>query len=177
MAVTATRLLVGARDVQVDAVYVGGLSGGVQLLYAAELFKHKVDQHLGTVAVDKIDEEIRIKFTMSEATLENLRIAMAQPSWALSTAATDILNIGSQRILPAAHSVIITGKAPGTDQTRTITIPKAIVEEGGTHAYTKDGRTEYEVTMLCLVDTTKAEGFQVLSIADSDAVFAFSVSA
>ncbi len=176
MAVTATNLLVGARDITIDGANIGALVGGVELLYASEKFLHKVDQKLGILAVDKIDEEIRVRFRMAEATLENLRIAMAQPSWALSSAdpAGPTLNIGSQRAMPTAHAVVITGKAPGaTDKTRTITIGKAVIEEGGTHAYTKDGRTEYEVTMICLVDTSKAEGFQVLSICDSDSAFSF----
>lgn len=176
MAITATNILVGARDIEIDSVNIGALEGGVQMLYERENVLHRVDQRMGVIAVDKIDETIRCKFTMKEATLENLRIAMSQPSYQLSTAgAKTTLNFGSQRNLPAGHAVTISGKAPGSDKTRTIYLRKCIVEEGGTHAYTKDKATVYEVTLICLVDSTQGEGYQVGYYEDDAGAFSFDV--
>jgi len=173
--VTATNLIVGARDLTVDSVNIGALVGGVEVLYESEKFLHRVDQHMGVLAIDKIDETVRVRVRMGESTLENLRIAMGQPSWALSQA-TSLLHIGSETNVPQ-HALVITGKAPGaTDKTRTITIPKAVVEEGGTHSYTKDGRTEYEVTFMCLVNSSLDAGWQIMTIQDSAGKFAFSTS-
>jgi len=176
MAITATNILVGARDIEIDSVNIGALEGGVQMTYERENVLHRIDQRMGVIAVDKIEETIRCKFTMKEATLENLRIAMSQPSYQLSTSGTKTtLNFGSQRNLPSAHAVTITGKAPGTDKTRTLYLRKAIVEEGGTHSYAKDNATTYEVTLICLVDTSEGEGFQVGYYEDDAGAFSFDV--
>jgi|GEM_PF-5765508 len=176
MAITATNILVGERDIEIDGVNIGALEGGVQMLYERENVLHRVDQRMGIIGVDKVDETIRCKFTLKEATLENLRIAMTQPSYQLSIAGDKTtLNFGSQRNMPAAHAVTISGKAPGTDKTRTIYLRKCIVEEGGTHAYTKGEATVYEVTLICLVDTTQGEGFQVGYYEDDAGAFSFDV--
>ena len=176
MAITATNILVGARDIEIDSVNIGALEGGVQMLFERENILHRVDQRMGIIAVDKVDETVRCKFTMKEATLENLRIAMAQPSYQLSTSGTKTtLNFGSQRNMPAGHVVEITGKAPGTDKTRTIYLRSCIVEEGGMHSYTKGDATVYEVTLICLVDTSEGEGFQVGYYEDDAGAFSFDV--
>ena len=173
-----TNILVGARDIEVDGVNVGALDGGVEYAYNATLVEHEVDQRLGIVGADKIKERVTVKCRMKEATLESVRIAMAQPSWALSdTADIDTLNFGGERNLPT-HYVSITGKAPGaTDRTRTLYLRKVAVIDSGSHSYTKDGAVVIEVTFLCLeTDTAEApfaEGFRYGYFKDANGVFAF----
>ena len=166
-------ILIGARDIEVDGDNIGALEGGVEYRYAAQVVEHEVDQRLGIVGADKIKERVTVTCRTKEATLENLRIAMAQPSYALSVeGSTQTLNFGGQRAMPT-HAVSIAGKGPGTGRTRTLYLRRAVVIESGAHAYTKDGATVYAVTFLCLEDATQADGFRYGYFRDEDGVFAF----
>ena len=169
----SANILVGARDLQVDGVNVGALEGGVTVAYEPTHVEHTVDQRMGIQRVDKVAERMTITANLKEATLENLRIAWGQPSYALSTAGTKTsLNLGGEDAV-TEHTLVLTGKAPGTDRTRTITCHKAVAIDTSAHSYTKEGATVYPVTFVLVEDPTQGEGFKYVTIEDDEGAFSF----
>jgi hypothetical protein len=162
-------ILVGARDVEVDDVNLGALDGGVEHRHTRTLIEHEVDQRLGIVGADVISERHEVTLHCKEATLENLRIAMAQPASALSLST---LSFGSNRTV-SEHVVNLFGKAPGTGKTRKVHLNRAVVINSGSHSYLRGAATILDMTFLCLEDLTQAEGFTFGYFEDEDGVFAF----
>jgi hypothetical protein len=169
----SANILVGARDLQVDGENVGALDGGATVRYEPTHIEHTVDQRMGIQRVDKIAERMTVTANLKEATLENLRIAWGQPAAALVTEGTKTtLNIGGDDAV-TEHALILTGKAPGTNRTRTITCHKAVAIETSAHSYSKDGATVYPVTFVLVEDATKDEGFKYMTIEDDEGQFSF----
>jgi hypothetical protein len=169
----SANILIGARDLAVDGANVGALDGGATVTYEPSHVEHTVDQRMGVQRVDKIAERMTIACNLKEATLENLRIAWGQPTYALSTAgAKTTLHVGGEGAV-TEHSLVLTGKAPGSDRTRTITCHKAVAIETSAHSYTKDNATVYPVTFVLVEDSTKAAGFKYMTIEDDEGQFSF----
>jgi hypothetical protein len=169
----SANILVGARDLQVDGANVGALDGGATVTYEPTHIEHTVDQRMGVQRVDKVAERMTIAANLKEATLENLRIAWGQPSQALSAAGAKItLNIGGRDAV-TEHTLVLTGKAPGTARTRTITCHKAVAIETSAHSYAKEGATVYPVTFVLVEDPSKGEGFKYMTIEDDEGQFSF----
>ena len=151
----SANILVGARDLQVDDANVGALDGGATVTYEPTHIEHTVDQRMGVQRVDKIAERMTITAHLKEATLENLRIAWGQPTSALSIAGEKTsLHVGGDDAV-TEHLLVLTGKAPGADRTRTVTCHKAVAIETSAHSYAKDGATVYPVTFVLVEDATK----------------------
>jgi len=169
----SANILVGARDLQVDGANVGALDGGVTVSYEPTHIEHTADQRMGIQRVDKIAERMTISASLKEATLENLRIAWGQPTSAIGQdGAKTTLHVGGNGAV-TEHVLVMTGKAPGTNRTRTITCHKAVAIEASAHSYTKDGATVYPVRFVLVEDGTKDEGFKYISIEDDDGQFRF----
>jgi len=169
----SANILVGARDLRVDGANVGALDGGATVTYEPTHIEHTVDQRMGVQRVDKVAERMTITANLKEAALENLRIAWGQPATALSTAGTKTtLHVGGAGAV-TEHALVLTGKAPGTNMTRTITCHKAVAIETSAHSYTKDGATVYPVTFVLVEDPTQGEGFKYMTIEDDEGQFAF----
>jgi hypothetical protein len=169
----SANILVGARDLQVDGANVGALDGGATVTYEPNHIEHTVDQRMGVQRVDKVAERMTITANLKEATLENLRIAWGQPSYALSTAgATTTLHVGGDGAV-TEHTLGLTGKAPGANRKRTITCHKAVAIETSAHSYTKEGATVYPVTFVLVEDPSKGAGFKYMTIEDDEGQFSF----
>ncbi len=169
----SANILIGARDLAVDGVNVGALDGGVTVTYEPSHVEHTVDQRMGVQRVDKIAERMTITCNLKEATLENLRIAWGQPTYALSTAETKTtLHVGGEEAM-TEHTLVLTGKAPGTNRTRTITCHKAVAIETSAHSYTKDSATVCPVTFALVEDSSQGEGFKYMTIEDDEGQFNF----
>jgi hypothetical protein len=169
----SANILVGARDLQVDGANVGALDGGVTVTYEPTHIEHAVDQRLGVQRVDKVAERMTISANLKEATLENLRIAWGQPSSALSSAGSlSTLHVGGSDAV-TERTLVLTGKAPGTDRTRTITCHKAVAIETSAHSYTKDGATIYPATFVLVEDPSRGAGFKYMTIEDDEGQFSF----
>ncbi len=177
MGVTVTDILVGARTVKVDDVDIGATIDGVAIEATKDHLKHVIDQSQLMVGVTQYAEGYTIKVTAAEADLDNLKIAAGMPSTSLSTNGTKTtLAFGDHDQDVPVHTLEITGKAPGTNKTRTITIPKAYVPAGGSHAYRKDNMTVYEMTFEVIADLTEGAGFRAFTISDDAGVFAFALT-
>jgi len=173
VSMNSANILVGARDLQVDGANVGALDGGVSVTYEPTHVEHTVDQRMGVQRVDRVAERMTISANLKEATLENLRIAWGQPTYALSTAgAKTTLNLGGDGAV-TEHTLVLTGKAPGADRTRTITCHKAVAIETSAHSYAKDNATVYPVTFVLVEDPSRGAGFKYMTIEDDDGQFNF----
>jgi len=169
----SANILVGARDLQVDGANVGALDGGASVTYEPTHIEHTVDQRMGVQRVDKVAERMTVTANLKEATLENLRIAWGQPASALSTAGDKTtLHVGGDDAV-TEHVLVLTGKAPGTTRTRTITCHKAVAIETSAHSYTKEGATVYPVTFVLVEDASKGAGFKYMTIEDDEGQFQF----
>ena len=169
----AANILVGARDLQVDGANVGALDGGVTVTYEPAHIEHYVDQRAGVQRVDKVAERMTITANLKEATLENLRIAWGQPTGALSAeGAKEILHVGGEDAV-AEHMLVLTGKAPGVERTRTITCHRAVAVGASAHSYSKDGATVYPVTFVLVEDASKEQGHKYVTIEDDEGQFQF----
>lgn len=177
MGVTVTDILVGARTVKVDSVDIGATIDGVSVEVTKERVEHIIDQVKLPVGVTEFAEAYRFRVTAAETDLDNLKIAMGQPATSLSTNGTKTtLAVGDHNDDVPTHALEFTGKAPGTDKTRTISIPKAYIVEGGSHAYTKNGVTVYEMTFGVLADTSQGAGFRAFTVSDDAGAFVFALS-
>jgi hypothetical protein len=173
VSMNSANILVGARDLQVDGANVGALDGGVTVTYEPTHVEHTVDQRMGVQRVDRVAERMTISANLKEATLENLRIAWGQPTYALSTAgAKTTLNLGGDGAV-TEHTLVLTGKAPGADRTRTITCHKAVAIETSAHSYAKDNATVYPVAFVLVEDPSRGAGFKYMTIEDDDGQFNF----
>jgi hypothetical protein len=169
----SANILIGARDLQVDGQNVGALDGGATVSYEPTHVEHTVDQRMGIQRVDKVAERMTITAHLKEATLENLRIVWGLPASALVIEGTKTtLDVGGEDAV-TEHVLVLTGKAPGTNRTRTITCHKAVAIETSAHSYTKDGATVYPVTFVLVEDPAKAEGLKYMAIEDDDGAFSF----
>jgi hypothetical protein len=173
VSMNSANILVGARDLQVDGANVGALDGGVTVTYEPTHVEHTVDQRMGVQRVDRVAERMTISANLKEATLENLRIAWGLPSYALSTSGTaTVLNVGGEEAV-TEHTLVLTGKAPGADRTRSITCHKAVAIDTSAHSYTKEDATIYPVTFVLVEDAAQGAGFRYVTIEDDDGQFNF----
>jgi len=174
-------ILVGARDLEIDDVNVGLLDDetSVTVTYTPQHLEHTAAQRFGIQRVDKISERVQVHAVLLLPTLENLRIAWGQPSTALSVSGTlSKLDVGGWGAVggggeQAPVKLVLKGKAPGTDRSRTITIHKAVAVEASEHFYDRQKRTVVPVTFTVIEDSTKGHGYKYLSIEDDAGAYSF----
>ncbi len=164
-------ILVSAVDMEVDDVNVGFLDGAVALAYTPTHIEHSVEQRMGIQRVDRIAERLTVTANLLEPTLEAIRIAYGQPASSLS-ATLSTLGVGSSTVV-TEHKLVLKGKAPGTNKSRTITCHKAVAIEASAHSYAREGRVVIPVTFVLVEDNTKEAGFKFLTITDAAGTYTF----
>jgi len=174
MAFTKANLLIGACDIEVDGVNIGGGTQGVVHRHSETKVKCKVDQRMGVVDESRVDTEDFVDIVMREMTLENMRIAYGRPASALSGAsAPQKLGFGSGHDTLNEHTLTIKGVGPGKTGTRTLYVRKAVVEEVGDLKRSREEYSEVKVTFACLVDSAYPAGEDILYYEDTTAAFTF----
>jgi len=160
----AAQLKIGAYGAgAAAAVDVGRTEGGVEFSLEREMVQVDTDQDPGPTAIKEIRRFGKLKFSLAEATLENLAIALNLPTTAV---AAGKLSMGAPSGGELYREVFlyVDGPAGGT---RTYWVPKCSVSGAGTHAYMKDGKTVIEVEMDVLWDTAQAAGEEMGTYEDA----------
>lgn len=87
----ADNIIIGAALVLVNGVDIGYTMNGQTIRYKPEFVTVVADQANGTVRKGRSQESMFVKWTLLEVSLEQLRIAMMQPT---SNLATGVLTVG-----------------------------------------------------------------------------------
>lgn len=172
MAITAANIVVGLAEsatikigtygqVEGAAADIGGTEGGVDLVVARDLYQKTCDQHIGILGLIKTLEDCKLKFSMAEATLDNLRLAIDYPAGAL---AGSVLSFGGDATVNELTIYVnVAGPSGGT---RKYTFHKAVALSCS-HSYKKSDKTLYEVEFQIINDTSKAADVQLCYVEDS----------
>lgn len=160
----AAQLKIGAYGAgAAAAVNVGRTEGGVEFTMEREMKQVDTDQDPGPTAVKEIRRVGKLKFSLAEATLENLALALNLPTTAV---AAGKLSMGAPAGGELYREVFlyVDGPAGGT---RTYWLAKCSVSGAGTHAYTKEDKTIIEVEMDVLWDSAQAAGEEMGTYEDA----------
>lgn len=140
---------------------LGYTKGGVTVEYPRDYYNIEVDQEQGDIDIKLIKRAGILRFSVAEAKLDNLRLALDMPAGAL---VSDVLKLGTA----AQQYVTIFMDAPGPDSgTRELWIPKAVVIGNASHAYVKDGETVVEIEARMVFDTAQTDGEELGKFTDS----------
>lgn len=168
MAVTSGNIIIGpVKSFTVDTTDVGATSGGVSVQPRDSFRNITVDQVVGTIKKGMTDRQIHVVTTLSETTLDNLKIAF-DLGGTISTDGTSgskTLGIGMD-FTAAEHTLTFVG--PGPDGfTRTFTINRAVGYATGNYQLRKDNESVVQVNFHCLPDMTKPAGQEYGTIVDT----------
>jgi len=136
-------------------------------------YEIKTEQAYGTLRKVPIDGQVKVKATLSEATLTNIKDILRQPTGNLTgTEPNATLLVGAFGEI--YHQVVFVGKgaratATGADATRTWTFHRCIVESIGEFSVGKGGEMVAEVTWDVLYDETISAANKFWSVSDSGA--------
>lgn len=178
MAGTAANILVGAPSLFKIGAYVtskgaatlsdvGFTMGGVTIDPKTELHLVKVDQKLGTLAALPKDREYDLKVKLSEASMENLRIALAQPSANLTGTAPNQTLLLDGSAVEQYYQLQFVGPGLGTNKSRTVTCWKAAVKEMGGWPFKKDSAQDLDLTFLLCEETTGSGADSILKAVET----------
>ena len=160
----AAQLKIGAYGAgAAAAVDLGRSAGGVEFTLEREMVQVDTDQDPGPTAIKEICRVGKLKFSLAEATLENLAIALNLPT---TSVAAGKLSLGAPSGGELYREVFLylDGPAGGT---RTYWLAKCSVSGAGTHAYTKEDKTVIEVEMDVLWDSAQAAGEEMGTFEDA----------
>jgi hypothetical protein len=160
---TANTVKVGTYGtVEGSCTELGFTEGGIEITNVREYFEKKADQYIGVLGVVKTSERPTVKFSIAEATLDNMRLGWDYPAAAL---VGSVLTVGGN---PTATelTLFINCNSP-SGGTRKYEFLKVIPISGGTHSYKKDDKTMIEFEFLVMQDTTAAANEQMCIITDS----------
>jgi hypothetical protein len=143
-------------------VNLGLTDGGVELAYDKKVYEHKVDQALGPIGASVVEENLKLKLNIAEASLANLAQAFGYPTTAVSSSTLSIGGDATATYL--ALYLDVNGPAGGT---RKYTFYKCIVSGGGKHKYTKNGLTMVDIEFTVLQDLTKTANAQFGTVVDT----------
>jgi len=143
---------------------LGLTEGGIEISNAREYFERKADQYIGVLGADKVSERMTVKFSIAEATLDNLRLAWDYPSTAL---VGSVLTTGGNSTVTELTLFINCNSSGGG--TRKYEFLKVVPIAAGTHSYKKNDKTMIEFEFLVLQDTSAAANEQMCIVTDSGA--------
>gem|GEM_PF-1098893 len=147
-----------------QSVDAGFIKGGVTIEHSETRREIKVDQALGTVDVVPTDESMKIKLSLSEATLGNIALAFG---YADSAAAGGSFSFGSKSSVPC-RTLYINVKGPG-GAARKYTFWKCAPTGKTSQAYKRDNETVVDVEFDALCDLSQPAACRFGQIADSGA--------
>lgn len=141
---------------------VGFTIGGVMFDPTVELHQVEVDQQLGVLAAQPKKRDVEVKFKLAEATIENLRLVLAQPTGNVTGTTPDFTLYYDASAVAQYYQLQIIGPGLGTGSTRTITMWKAYVKDVAAITMQKDGEQALDMTLgLCedVSSTTTPDSF------------------
>lgn len=179
MAGTTSNVLVGAASTVKFGAYVsdhapatlsdvGFTMGGVMFDPTVELHAVEVDQYLGTLAALPKKRDVEVKMKLAEATIENLRLALAQPTGNVTGTAPNETIYYDGSAVAQYYQIEIVGPGLGTNSTRTITMWKAYIKDVAAITMQKDAEQALDLTLgLCEDVTSVTNPDSFMTIVDS----------
>jgi len=172
---TATSIVVGLQSentlkvaeygaAESSAAEAGFIKGGVSIEHDESQYEVKVDQALGPVRKVTTDESMKIKLSLSEATLSNLALAFG---YASSAVEDGVFSFGDDQN-EAYKTVYVNVKGPGAGS-RKYTFWKCRPTGKTSQAYKRDGETLVDVEFDVLCDTVKPAGRRFGQVEDVSA--------
>ncbi len=158
---TQTNIIVGAATLTVDGTDVGFTQGGVNFRKQTEYLDVDADQLAGVARKEKTFERGFVTTTLAEATLTNLRKAMAEPASQEFNGSG--LNVGLASPAVVEHTITVTGKSNSTTGVRTYSFWRAILISELDHLIgARDAASVLPVEFEVLKDPTKNNTFCVI---------------
>lgn len=180
MAVDIKNIAIGAAVLSLgDWVTAGGAGSltdvgltleGSMLSIATEFFDVSGEQVIGKVRSVPTSMTVTVKAKLQEASLDNLRRAINQPSANLTgTAPNKSLLVGEPSEQYLQGTLVTKGIAGSTSvhATRTITFWRGVVKSIGEISYSKGGNQVYDVEIECLEDTSVSTADKFFKIVDT----------
>lgn len=170
--VTISNIIIGAATLKVDGVDIGAITGGLSITKSTDVYPIEIDNIRAPVKHVPVKESFAVKTTMSEGTLENLRIVWNIPSSRLTTGLDENthnftrLTVGMSTGV-VEHTLEVTGVAPN-GLTRVYRTYRAISIKPAEHTYARTKETLMPVEFDVLPDLTKAPGTELGTITDYD---------
>lgn len=143
---------------------IGYSKGGITIETERGYLEVDVDNEVGILDAIKHMERVIVKVPFAETgDLDNLARALDyDPATYVSGGVGEFGGLGTERNLTMFVNI---DKSDGG--TRKFEFYSMIAIEGGSHTYTKDGQTIFEVTFLCLQDTTQTTNKQLFKVTDA----------
>ncbi len=143
---------------------LGRTDGGVSLTVEREVKMVETDQDPGAVAAKETKRQLKLKFKISEATLNNLAIAFNLPTTA---SAAGVLSLGSVQSDGEIYRCLYLNVDAPEGGTRLLWFPKCVITGNAEHAYKKDEHTKIEIEVTVLWDTTQSAGSEMGNFTDT----------
>jgi len=140
-------------------VDLGHTVDGAEIEIERELTMVKTDIY-GNTPVDMVlsGQKASIKLKLAEITAGVLSYIIPEADWDVGTGNRETLHIGSKAgysLRTDALELVLTPVGRNSDNSKTITLFKAISTENATLAYKIDEQSVFEVTFTALVDETR----------------------
>lgn len=121
-------IVIGAATLKIDGVDVGFTQGGVTLRFVDDYLDVEADQLGGVARKEKTFQRSFVTTTLLEATLQNLRLAIGEPSSQQfgSGSPGTALSFGQASPVVTEHTLVITGKASTGATQRQYTFTRCI---------------------------------------------------
>jgi hypothetical protein len=134
---------------EANATDLGFIKGGITIEHEESSYEVKVDQCLGIIDKITTAENLKIKFSLAEATLENIALAFGY-----TTSSASIFEFGDKSA-ETYKTLYINVKGPN-GASRKYTFWKCRPTGKTSQSYKRDSETLVEVEFDVLCDTSKA---------------------
>ena len=144
------------------ATDLGFIKGGITIEHEETSYDIKVDQVLASIAKVTTEEALKVKFTLAEATLSNIALAMGA-----GTPANNALEFGDKT--QTAYYTLYANVKGANGTSRKYTFWKCRPNGKTSQSYKRDGETLIEVEFDVMADTTKTQAKRFGKIEDTSA--------
>ena len=135
---------------EANASDLGFIKGGVSIEHEETSYALRVDQSLAPVDKITTEESLKIKFSLSEATLENIALVLG------ASVVSSKIEFGDKTSTPVKTLFINVNGAGGSSRKYTFWRCRPTGQTGQT--YKRDGETLIEAEFDVLADTSKERG-------------------
>jgi len=149
---------------------VGLLKDGSELNIAKEIYEVKSSSANGVLRAIPIDSTYELKAILQEATLDNMRKALGQPSANLTGTAPNKTLLVGDMAEEYFQGTVSTGGTGGTPATRLMTFWKLYVKAVETLAFKKGQEQMYGITFGMVADQSVAAADKFYKVVDSGGV-------
>lgn len=154
-------IIIGPAQLLIDGINVGYTSGGVTLRKSEDYLDIEADQLKGVARKEITGERMFLNTTLLEATLEHMRIAMAEAvsqTWSGSA-----LAFGAANPVVVEHVLTVTGEGIDT-KTRTYTFYRAVKIDEVEHMIgARDQVSQIPIGFELLKDPDQGNRFGIVS--------------